>query len=694
MLQVINPVDGSKLHSVVPDGATVANITPLTELLTARLLKNDPATQFSNFDPSLAATSITANSIKTAREEVVAALNGIVDVTGLDFISAPLKAATSQNPSTGDTQDKILDALKTKLTTPQLTQVGIALANGKPSSEVVQLIAAFPAPTPTTAHAGSSQSVLTGSTVTLDGSGSVSSSGGVLTYSWTLIAKPVASNAALSNTTSAKPTFIADVEGTYSFSLVVNDGKTTSPASTVDITASTGNAAPVARVESVPSPVAGSTVTLNGMASSDANNDPLTFRWAIFSKPEGSTAVLSSPTSATTSLNVDLPGMYTVTLTVNDGKVDSGQLGIHFTASTANAKPSANAGSSQSVIAGTKVTLDGSASSDANSDPLTYSWTLTSKPDGSTATLSSNAVVKPSFTADLPGTYIASLVVNDGKVNSETATTTITATKASTPIGGIINSDTRLTADKSPYEVTSTIQIAYGATLSIDPGVTVKSQNFPIKVFGTLKVAGDPSSYVQLDSLSISNNGTSESQSSSIQITYAKLNGGTLMAPTGNASYGNIVLTDSFLNSVNANGSAYMYIWYPVKDSYIERNVFKNSGGISAGVDTRSVAKKIYIRNNVFTGVIGTAITNWASYGGETTVVSGNSFLDTDKIILSLPGGYDSAAMTATGNFWGTTDQSQVQARIYDKADDLSSAGYVTVLPLLNQPDPQTPANP
>ncbi len=115
--------------------------------------------------------------------------------------------------------------------------------------------------------------------------------------------------------------------------------------------------------------------------------------------------------------------------------------------------PVANAGSNQNVTTGALVTLDGSASSDANGDPLTYSWTLTSKPTGSTATLTGATTVAPTFTADVDGTYIASLVVNDGAMNSEPATVSIVAYPAGyVAQGGLIwmpvtSSDTWPNAD-------------------------------------------------------------------------------------------------------------------------------------------------------------------------------------------------------------------------------------------------------
>ena len=99
-----------------------------------------------------------------------------------------------------------------------------------------------------------------------------------------------------------------------------------------------------------------------------------------------------------------------------------------------NAAPLANAGLAQSVLTGTLVTLDGSASTDANNDALTYSWSLTSKPAGSGAALLSPTAVKPTFTADVAGTYVAALTVSDGKLSSSAATVSLTATSPVTPV--------------------------------------------------------------------------------------------------------------------------------------------------------------------------------------------------------------------------------------------------------------------
>ena len=94
--------------------------------------------------------------------------------------------------------------------------------------------------------------------------------------------------------------------------------------------------------------------------------------------------------------------------------------------------PVADAGENQLVSVLDTVSLDGSGSSDADEDPLTYSWSL-SVPDGSSAVLSDATAEMPTFDVDLPGIYTAELIVNDGFENSETASVTI-ETQNSEPV--------------------------------------------------------------------------------------------------------------------------------------------------------------------------------------------------------------------------------------------------------------------
>ena len=90
-----------------------------------------------------------------------------------------------------------------------------------------------------------------------------------------------------------------------------------------------------------------------------------------------------------------------------------------------NHPPVANAGPDQAVAVGNVVQLNGSGSSDADGDPLTYSWSLIERPAGSGASLSNPTTVNPTFVADKAGTFVAQLVVNDGKVDSSPDTVAV-----------------------------------------------------------------------------------------------------------------------------------------------------------------------------------------------------------------------------------------------------------------------------
>ena len=52
------------------------------------------------------------------------------------------------------------------------------------------------------------------------------------------------------------------------------------------------------------------------------------------------------------------------------------------------------------------------------------------KPPLSTAVLSGTTTTNPTFVADMPGNYVAQLIVNDGTLSSSPSTVTITTTNS------------------------------------------------------------------------------------------------------------------------------------------------------------------------------------------------------------------------------------------------------------------------
>jgi hypothetical protein len=108
----------------------------------------------------------------------------------------------------------------------------------------------------------------------------------------------------------------------------------------------------------------------------------------------------------------------------------------------ANTPPVASAGDDQIVETGATVTLDGSGSTDADGDELSYRWRLTTVPEGSTLeltgvetdALTGAETANPSFVADRAGTYEVELVVNDGTVDSEPDRVSVTGATISDTI--------------------------------------------------------------------------------------------------------------------------------------------------------------------------------------------------------------------------------------------------------------------
>jgi chitinase len=108
------------------------------------------------------------------------------------------------------------------------------LTTGDPPADLVDIVVLPNGPP--VANAGADQGPInTGSTVTLNGSGSTDPDGDTLTYTWTQVSGPTAT---LINPNSANPTFVApNVTGTQNlvFQLIVNDGTLDSPPDTVTI---------------------------------------------------------------------------------------------------------------------------------------------------------------------------------------------------------------------------------------------------------------------------------------------------------------------------------------------------------------------------------------------------------------------------------------------------------------------------
>ncbi len=120
--------DGTTLHSVVEAGTgttATANITPLTELVTASLAQGNTDAFFEQFDAN-AQARLSTDNVNAAIGAVRLVLTGVVDFSNIDPVKDPLVAANGANA--GNAQDKLLDQLGDRLEASKTTLAELSLA--------------------------------------------------------------------------------------------------------------------------------------------------------------------------------------------------------------------------------------------------------------------------------------------------------------------------------------------------------------------------------------------------------------------------------------------------------------------------------------------------------------------------------------------------------------------------------------
>ena len=262
-----------------------------------------------------------------------------------------------------------------------------------------------PANTPPVADAGGPYSGEAGSApIQFDGSGSMDPDGDSITFEWQFGDGGTA--------TEMMPTHTYTTAGNYEVKLVVDDGTARSEPSVTSaaISAPPVNLAPVADPGGPYAAEPGQAITFDGSGSADPNGDALSYSWDF---GDGSTGSGVSPTHTYAAA-----GIYTVTLTVSDGQLDSNPAATSAEiavppatpAPPANSAPTADAGGPYTGDVGVAIRFDGTGSSDPDGDALTYSWNFGDGSTGSGAT--------PSHAYTMAGRYEVSLVVSDGALES------------------------------------------------------------------------------------------------------------------------------------------------------------------------------------------------------------------------------------------------------------------------------------
>lgn len=211
--------------------------------------------------------------------------------------------------------------------------------------------------------------------------------------------------------------------GSDSFTFRVSDGSAISATATVSITIAAVNDAPVANSQSVTvTEDIAKAITLSG---SDVEGSALTY--TVVSQPTKGILSGTAP-NLTYTPNTNANGSDSFTFRVNDGSLNSGTATVSINITPVNDAPVANSQSVTTLEDTAKaVTLSGS---DVDGDSLTY--TIVAQPTkGTLSGTAPNLIYTPN--ANYNGSDSFTFRVNDGTVNSSTATVSITVTAVNDP---------------------------------------------------------------------------------------------------------------------------------------------------------------------------------------------------------------------------------------------------------------------
>ncbi len=163
------------------------------------------------------------------------------------------------------------------------------------------------------------------------------------------------------------------------------------------------------------------TVTLNGSGSSDLDGDTLTYNWQLAARPTGSSASLLNAQSSTPQFVGDAEGAYTLSLTVNDGTLNSiaDQVTI-TTIPVINLAPIANSHNVTTTI--NSAVVIGLIATDTENDVLTYM--IENDSSNGSLTLDENRITYQPNNG-YTGADSFTFFVNDGSTDSNVATVNI-----------------------------------------------------------------------------------------------------------------------------------------------------------------------------------------------------------------------------------------------------------------------------
>lgn len=273
------------------------------------------------------------------------------------------------------------------------------------------------------ANAGADQRVNPGVVVTLDASASTAA-GGIASYAWTQTAGTAVT---LAGADTVSPSFTSPSSaGVLTFQLTVADGSGATSSDSVDISV---NAAPLADAGTDQTVDPGTSVNLNGSASSDSDGSIASYAWV---QTSGTAVTLTGADTATPSFTAPTSGatlVFALTVTDNEGAsaTDSVTVTVNQPAPppSTNLPPVAKAKARKTARPRSVVILDGWRSYDPDGRIVKFHWVQTGGPH--VRLFAANwpwaAFVAPRMEGSL--TFELTVTDNDGASSSDSVTITV-----------------------------------------------------------------------------------------------------------------------------------------------------------------------------------------------------------------------------------------------------------------------------
>lgn len=256
------------------------------------------------------------------------------------------------------------------------------------------------------AVAGAVNDVREGDRVLLNGGNSNDPDGDIVSYQWNQTRGPdvLLTDGGTSTSEFTAPDTNDPAGVTLTFRLTVTDNDGATDRDSVSVRVLRSNQPPTATANGSSPVTEGETVTLSGTNSTDPENGPLTFHWSQRSGPDVLLSDASAAICSFTAPDTDDPDGVFLTfrlLVTDDGNIPD-HADVTVNVNWHNQPPDAAAGADLHLSEGESVVLDGRASMDPESHPLTYQWRQLS---GETVTLSDPLAAVTKFTAPVaPGT--------------------------------------------------------------------------------------------------------------------------------------------------------------------------------------------------------------------------------------------------------------------------------------------------